>query len=77
MSHNLVKILFDEDGEKIDEPVWHLVVSVSGSPATLCTGEVFGEGEGNAVYEEKQVNRGGITCKKCLEQLRDLKSVKL
>ena len=43
----------------------------------LCDGEVYGYGEGQMVYEEKVVARGGITCKDCLEKLREYKAVKL
>lgn len=77
MSHELVKILSDDDFEKIENPKWHLIVTISGSNATLCTGEFFGEGESNVIYENKIVKRGGITCRKCLEQLKELKSIKL
>ncbi len=60
-----------------EERVWCLVVFKSGSPMTLCTGEVFGLGEGNAEYIEKEVKRGGITCPECLKFIREIKAVKL
>lgn len=77
--NNLVKFQSNDDGEKIpnDEQVWCLVVSTSGSDAKLCSGEVFGLGEGNAVYSEKAAKRGGITCRDCLSFIRELKRVRL
>ena len=77
MAHNLVKILRDDDGEKVDNPEWHYVATWGDSNRTLCTGEVFGYGEGNAEYKIKTVQRGGITCEFCLSIIKSLKKVKL
>lgn len=76
MNH-LVKIIKDEDKFKIDNPKWCLVVFAAGSPMALCSGQVFGEGEGDAVYKEKWIKQGGITCPKCLTQIMFFKSIKL
>ncbi len=77
MSHLVVKILANEDGEQEIDPKWHLVTIGGGSEMALCTGEVFGYGEGSAVYEKKKVERGGITCETCLQMLKLYKSIKL
>lgn len=77
MSNQLVKIIFDDDGEATNNDSWHLAVQPDGSPRTLCTGEVFGGGEGEAVYKTKSVERGGITCPKCLEIIKQFKAIKL
>ena len=73
----LVKILFNDDGDKQDSPKWHLVQSHGDSPRTVCSGEVFGAGEGSAVFEEKISNKGGITCQYCLSIIKWYKAIKL
>lgn len=72
----LVKIITDEDGNPraLD---WHLVIDSGGSPQALCSGEVFGEGEGAATYEIKHRKRGGITCEECLKRIAEIKAVRL
>lgn len=76
--NKLVKILYDDDGEKIENPVWHLVNPANWmGPCTLCSGEYFGYGESAVVYEEKEVCRGGIECKVCLAHIRLLKEIRL
>lgn len=77
MSHTVVKILFDDDGEKRDEPVWCLSEFVDGAPRTLCSGEVYGDGESSVIYKEKTVERGGITCDNCKSIINRIKSIKL
>lgn len=75
MNH-LVKITYDEDGSKKENPKWCLVMNNTDGPRTLCTGEVFGYGEGSAVYTEKKEERG-ITCPECISLIKYFKSVKL
>jgi hypothetical protein len=77
MSNHLVKILANEDGEKQESPQWHLVQNFGDARRTVCTGEVFGYGEGAAVYKEKFKEKGGITCESCIEIIKWYKSVKL
>lgn len=72
----LVKIIKDESGDH-REPDWHLVVDYCDSPQTFCSGEVFGEGEGSAIYETKRRKRGGITSDLCLQRIAEIKAVKL
>jgi len=77
---NLVaKQLVDEDGEvvPVSDQVWHLVWSVTGDSALFCTGEYVEEGCGNGEYELRYVERGRITCPKCIKQIKDIRSVKL
>jgi hypothetical protein len=76
MNH-LVKILSNDDGDKISDPVWCLVHQICGGNATLCKGEYFGFGESGCVYEIKKVKKGGITCLQCLEIIKKIKAVKL
>ena len=73
----LVKILTDEDGDKIDKPVWCYVIQTDGSPRTFCGGQVFGFGEGYATFELKEVAKGGITCENCLHLIKTIKAIKL
>ena len=77
--NQLVRVITNDDG---DEPIhpndWHFVdIANFQGDAVLCTGEYFGIGESNVVYETKELLRGGITCKKCLEAIKLYKSVKL
>ena len=74
--NNLVKILSSDDGEKREEKKWCLIVNYTGSQ-TFCEGEFFGFGESGCEFETKTVKRGGITCRKCLRKIKDVKKVKL
>jgi len=77
MGHKRVRLLTDDDGEKVDSPRWCLSVSDDGSPRTLCTGECYGEGEGSATFKEEYVEKGGITCRRCMERIRWMKSLRI
>ncbi len=74
--HQLVKIIVNEDGINEDDPQWHLAHDFGEGPRALCTGEVFGEGEGPAVFQTKTV-RAGIPCPRCKEMVRWFKAIKL
>lgn len=76
MAHNLVKLITDEDGEKM-HPVWHFPFNTGDGNRVLCSGQVFGEGEGLATFETKIVQRGGITCQQCLNIIKSFKKVRL
>ena len=69
----------DEDENTVPESdrKWCLCIDKMGSPMTLCTGEVFGAGEGAAEGDIKIVKRGGITCLSCLAEIRHMKSIRL
>lgn len=75
MTHILVKILVDDDGETVDHPVWHLMETDQGYHA-LCTGEYVGGGESACEFETKEVFRG-VECPKCREILKRHKAIKL
>ena len=75
--NNLVKIIADDDGEPIEEPVWCLIHHTAGGETALCTGEFFGAGESLVVFERKEPKRGGITCQLCLQIIMEMKAVKL
>lgn len=75
--NTLVKIIKTEDGELQTNPKYHLVKSDGGSNRAVCTGEVFGYGEGSAEYKLKYTNKGGITCKECLEIIKWFKAIEL
>jgi len=78
MPNVLVKIIRDDDGFLIDNPVWHLVdpANLLGK-ATLCTGEFFGSGESAVEFETKTVSRGGVECESCRQKILTYKLVKL
>ena len=73
----LVKIITDDDGEIQDNPKWHLVKYDGDAQRTVCTGDVFGFGEGSAIFKQKQSNKGGIACENCLSIIKWYKSIKL
>lgn len=77
MSNQLVQISVTDDGEETKDSRWHYVTQPDGSPRTLCGGEAFGFGEGEAVYKTKTVERGGITCDECLKIIKQFKAIKL
>jgi len=74
----LVKILSDDSGEprEKDFQFWHYVVDKGGTQ-TLCEGEFFGKGESGCEFETKTIYRGGITCPNCLQQIKEIKAIKL
>ncbi len=73
----LVKIEINEDGNKVFDPKWHYIQDWGDVEGTLCSGEVFGYGEGHAKYKTKEVVKGGITCRNCLAIIMEIKAVKL
>lgn len=81
MNH-LAKQLVDDDGEHVppDQQCWHSVSVVNSDEAVLCTGEFIRapchSGNG-ALYKEKFVKRGGISCRKCLRIIRQIKLIRL
>ena len=79
--NSLVKQIINDDGEQVpaEKQKWHCLTTVCGDAAMLCTGEFVDEGamSGNgAEYVFKEVRRGGITCEKCLETVKEFKSIK-
>lgn len=76
MAHKLVKIITNEDGEKVDNPTWHVVNDFGDSPRTLCGGEAFGQGESSATYKEKTTEKG-VPCRKCRDIIKSIKSIRL
>lgn len=73
----LVRIIVNDDGEKVGNPKWCLSKNWDGADRTVCDGEVFGLGEGGAEFEIKERKRGGITCENCLEIIKWYKKIKL
>lgn len=73
----LVKIIIDDDGQKIEKPVWHMVQNNGDAERTVCSGEVFGFGETSGQSIEKPFKKGGITCKNCKDVIRWYKSIPL
>ncbi len=69
----VVKITRDDDGYKVESPKWHYIEN-GDAQRTLCSGEVFGYGEGRAEFKTK---RGKISCSDCIAILKKHKSVKL
>lgn len=71
----LVKIKYDDYGEKIDNPKWCYVFFCAGGETQLCQGQFFGEGESEVVYITK--NTGKVTCPECIAIIKEIKSIKL
>ena len=61
----------------VEERKWCLLIEKAGCGTPLCTGEVFGGGEGDATADVKSVKRGGVTCPQCLEEIKWIKSIRL
>lgn len=72
---HLVKLLTTEDGDKVENPKWCLVVDFTGANMALCSGQVFGMGESEVEYDEKRSERG-ITCPKCIGMIKEFKAIK-
>lgn len=70
----VVKIITDEDGHKIESPKWCYITDWSDSDRALCSGQVFGLGEGSATYKTRQ---GKITCPQCIAIIKQIKAIKL
>ena len=82
MSHTLYKQLKDSDEEEIpvSKQVWHYANgahSFSGATAIICTGEFVESFESHGEYISKTVERGGITCPRCMEIIKEYKAIKL
>jgi hypothetical protein len=77
MAHELVKITVNDDGEYSFDEHFHYVHAPDGAARTLCSNEVFGDGEGQAQFMLKEVKRGGISCPKCMEIIKAFKRIKL
>lgn len=77
--NSLVRILSDDDGTKIpkEDQVWHLYNTFWDGNRVVCSGEVFGEGEGTVTFQTRTTERGGITCKKCIKIIKWFKDKKL
>jgi len=78
MAHDVIKIRFTPDGEKIERPKWCLVHQLCGDAAALCSG-FFAESSASGFEdaERKKVEKGGITCPDCLEIIRNIKAIRL
>ncbi|WP_390240996.1 hypothetical protein [Vibrio sp. R78045] len=79
MPNFLIKMTIDDDGEAIDveDQKWCLSSPASNDAGrVLCTHAVL-DIDTNAIWEDKTVVRGGITCEKCIAIVRAFKAVKL
>lgn len=77
MSHRVVKLLTNDDGDKYPNTYWHFVEKRGDAPRTLCGGECFGDGETSLLFKEKVVEKGGVTCPICLSIIKYYKSINL
>lgn len=76
MTHVLVLITVNDDGDEQDDPQWHLYETDGGGPHALCTGEFVGQRESECVYELKEVNCG-VPCPNCRDIVKHHKTIKL
>ena len=75
--HTVAKIISDNDGNKCNQLITHLVIDSGGSNVLACSGECFELGEGLAVGESWEVNKDGINCKECLKIITFYKKLKI
>jgi len=68
--------LRDDDGNEIHEDEWHIADPSADVARILCTGEAI-DGDSLVILDSKEVKRGGITCKKCLQIIKDFKAIRL
>lgn len=78
MANNLVMLTVTEDGEEIsiEKRKWCLSVNHGSNWEIACCNQIL-DTEVDAKWEKKSVQRGGITCPKCLEIIKFYKSIKL
>lgn len=80
MANQLVKIIKTDDGEVIPEAEqkWCLIDPRPSADTirSLCTQDAL-DSDTSAEWEGKAVSRGGITCDKCLDIIKEYKSVRL
>jgi len=76
MPHQVILQTMTFDGEPEEFTPWHLLSNGEGDQTIFCTGEfvVDLEDQGRKI---KTVERGGITCERCLSQIRLIKNIKL
>lgn len=75
MNH-LVKVLVDDDGNKIDMPKWCTVFDFGDTTRVFCDGQAL-DGSSAVKYETKFVSKGGITCERCILAIKQVKKVRL
>jgi hypothetical protein len=71
MGHVIVKFFSEHESGEIPKG-WHLHLSLDQAEYTAC-----GLAETEYDVRSKTVERGGITCPDCLEQIKFYKSIKL
>lgn len=78
MSYTLYKRIMDDDGELCNDPTWHLMgqISYCDTYRLMCTGEAY-DSSADLALESKEVKRGGITCKLCMNIVKEIKAIKL
>ncbi len=73
----LVKILSSDDGSKRNNRVWCYFTNESATKRTFCEGEAFGVGDSSCEFKLKEVQKGGITCPKCIAKIKTIQAIKL
>jgi hypothetical protein len=73
----VVKIIIDDDGYPTDDKHWHYVVNWDATNRSLCKMEAYGFGDSGAVFKEKRMRAGSITCDRCLAIIKEFKRLKL
>ena len=72
--NTLIKIIINDDGEEVENPDWCIAVEFD-VVRTVC-GHVL-DGDSSIEMDQKEVFRGGITCRDCLRIVKDVKSIRL
>lgn len=78
MTHTVVKMLVDHDGNT-DDHSWHVAVLVCGDPAVFCTGEyyTYGNCSDHVKHETADADDQPVTCPDCIEAINNLKGYKV
>ena len=72
----LVKLITNDDGDKVQCPKWHIVQTFGDSDRTLCSGEAYGLGESGVIFKGKFGTLNDCDCHKCLEIVDWFKKLK-
>lgn len=73
----VVKITRDNDGSVIKSPRWCYTTYQSATRRTLCDGQAIGIGDSAVEYDQRPLKHGSITCKFCLNIIREFKKIPL
>lgn len=67
---------YTNDGDRLKFDPWHAVVSISGDPAILCTGEFTSVAAADC-DPQGETSNGPVTCRECARELHEMLKFKI